>query len=177
MSGWPRRFGWETDMLELAIVGVVCIAAIFAILRMSLTTVKNVLAQADQRSEETNGAAIEFSRELMRMVAQTDERTKAFMRNSDKVLDRWMAMSAPTNYANMRQNSGIIEGAQHGTKQHFVDPSEPNEAPLTQAELADQATLRMNRVKSGLDAAIQERGKVVPVATALDFDRMQNGGP
>jgi len=101
-----------------------------------------------------------FMREIMRLMAQTDERIKSFMRNSDKVLDRWMAMTAPNNYGNMRDRSGLVEGAQYATRQHFAEsPGSDGPAPSAAADKAREAREAIR--------AEAER----PVLTTLDFDR------
>jgi hypothetical protein len=118
--------------------------------------------------------SIVFSRELMRVVAQTDERAKMHMRHADKAHDRLMAIATPNNYAAFRAESGIVEGAQYSTKQHFHDGAETSEALDRKRKLAEQATQTMNNVRESLQQEVAGRTRV-PMNTALDADR--NGSP
>lgn len=122
-------------------------------------------------------AASAHAQNLMQMVAQTDERVKAYMRNCDKVLDRWMAMKAPENFAMMREESGIVEGAQHSTKQHFHTDAEIAEQLDRKRQDAEKATATLRAVRAQVNQEIQARDEQNGIPqTVLDFER-QNGAP
>lgn len=117
------------------------------------------------------------SREVGRVIAQTDERVKVFMRYAEKACDRWMAVTTPNNFAAMREQSGVIEGAQSSTKPHYLDEAKIADELDAKKRAADASILSEQRVRSALREEINASSHgTIPISTAMDFER-RNGAP
>jgi hypothetical protein len=111
------------------------------------------------------------SKRQMQTVAQCDERTKAFMKFADTAIDRVMAGALPNTYASMREQSGVVEGAQYSTKEHFHDDQEIAKQLDDRRKRAEAESARMQGIRNALAGEIQQKNAQTPVMTAADFER------
>lgn len=95
-----------SDFIVLAIVAVLAIAAIALLAGWMLRS---------------------FSRETMRMIAQTDERVLASWSMVERSMSRLTAIHFPNNHALFRNASGgLTDGAQLRPKKHYLEEMEEN---------------------------------------------------
>lgn len=76
------------------------------------------------------GMFTSYADAINRIQAQSDESRKAAWAQSEKAVNRLVAVAWPKNYHSYRETSGVIEGAQQTITPHYEQPSfEEEEEP------------------------------------------------
>lgn len=71
-----------------------------------------------------------YTKEVSRTLAQADESRKAAWVELEHMSGRLVAVAYPVGHQVHRTTSGVIEGAQLNTAQHFKDAPAPDQSPL-----------------------------------------------
>lgn len=107
------------------------------------------------------------------LLAQSDEHLKIGLTYGEKATSRLMAAAIPGSHVNFRQQAGrTADGAQHGTKQHFIHPSLFPEIQKRDEERA-QALAEEIRLREDQLRAEARPLKIREVGTQLGFE--ENG--
>lgn len=74
---------------------------------------------------------VTYAEQIQRTQAQCDESRKAAWAQSEKSVNRLVAVAWPKNYGSYREASGIIEGAQQKIESHYEQPTFEEPEPET----------------------------------------------
>lgn len=74
---------------------------------------------------------------IARVIAQSDEHVKVHASYSEKAINRYMAAATPETFKSMRQNSGLVDGAQAAVKPHYEADERPRHRKVTVERGAD----------------------------------------